>query len=183
MLKFDLDGVLIDFQSRVFAVLEDEGFEITDRDQWQFKTYPKLTDAQLWQRINKTYDLWTSTETYPGVGFLMRSLWQMTATPIQIITARPAWCADRTIMHLNRVMDGIPYLVAMVDSGDQKINYLDPDDILVEDRRKTCIDLSRAGVRTILVDMPYNQIVDQERRYPHITRIPALTHLNPRHFI
>jgi hypothetical protein len=175
--------VLIALVERVYEILERQGFEVIDKHEWQFHTIPSLTNDQIWQRIYLAYSEWDKTSIYDGASYLMQRIWQDTATPIQVITARPPNSAVYTVMHLNKVMKGIPYMLAMVDSGDQKINYLDPDDILVEDRRKTCIDLSRAGVRTILIDKTYNQIENQEDRYPLITRIPDIGSLNPRHFI
>jgi len=177
MIKFDLDGVLIDFVHVLKFLLNRDGYETVDDTQFQFTTNPHLSKSEMWEYVIKAYPLWDIFPIYPGVYTLLQKVWHNTATPINVITARPIESALYTHKLLNKVMGGIPHTVALVDDGNDKLNYLDPDDILVEDRRKTALHLAKAGVRTYLIDKPYNQI-PHEHRISEITRIPDIRMMN-----
>jgi len=170
MIKYDLDGVLINIYAVIRELLRNAGYEIRDETTWRFETVPSLSRNQIWAFIDRAYPLWNFTPIYPGVRRLMRTMWEHTANPIQIITARPVRAAEHTHRIVQKIMEGIPYTLALVGTGADKLNYLEPRDILVEDRRKTVLHLARAGVRTYLIDKPYNQI-PHEHRIPEITRI------------
>ena len=177
MIKFDLDGTLIDLVSITDQFMVRSGFKrVRPQLQYRIKAVPEISKAQMWDIFYMVYDHWRITPILDGAHQIMEILWHLTAEPIQIITARPPKGVTSAVCILNRIMMGIPYNIAFVDSAKDKYLHLGPDDVLVEDRRRTCLELAEIGVRTVMIKNEYNEIPG---KVPYITKIQCLKDLIP----
>ncbi len=180
MIKFDLDGTLVDIQEKFDHLIGLDGYKkIRPQTHFQFKTEPEMTDSQMWEYFFKVYAQWPTTRIFDGAHELMQTLWLLTADPIHIITARPGLFAKETYGTIKRIMKGIPFTMALVDASNDKLAHLNPDDILVEDRRQTVLHLAGAGVRSIIIDKEYNYIKHEHRIPEIIARVSGVHKIIP----
>lgn len=180
MIKFDLDGTLVDIMAMTDIILSLSDYtRVSPQPMYQIATDPPMDNKQLWEIFFRVYRHWDETPIYPGVTDLMRKIYHATGDPVQIITARPPGGAKSAFQICNKLMDGVPYSIALVDSGSDKYMHLNPDDILVEDRRRTILELTRIGIRSIVIDKEYNKIED-EYLYPEILdRVDSVMEIIP----
>jgi hypothetical protein len=168
MVKFDLDGVLIDFVSIADTFLKESGYErIRPQTSYPIKCNPEISNDKLWSIFNRVYREWERTPIFSGASELMEYIWQTTTEPIQIITARPLSGADSAHRICRKIMNGIPHSIAVAKSGREKYLHLKPGDILIEDCSQTALSLSDIGIASIIIDNEYNQI-DNEDSIPEI---------------
>jgi len=168
-IKFDLDGVLINFSHVAKCLLHADGYSVNSTTRFKWTTTPALADSIIWDYFKESYVLWRITPIFDGARELVRAVYNYTGRPISIITARPIDYATETFKVIDRVVD-VPFSVAITE-GNQKYAHLDPGDIIVEDRRRTVLQLAEIGIRSILVDKPYNQIKNPP---PQIQRVRGL---------
>jgi len=179
-IKFDLDGTLIDMMEHTDRILADCGFT-RQRPQRSYKviTDPKISYEYLWTVFRRVYDEWEDTLIFPGASELVNAVWDMTAEPIQIVTARPIYGAASAHRICEKLMGGIPYSISLVKNSDDKYLFMNTDDVLVEDRRKTVINISKIGLRSIILNQEYNFIIN-EFKYPGIiARVHSLYDILP----
>jgi hypothetical protein len=119
------------------------------------------------------------TPIYPGVTEIFSTLFSLTGEPVQVITARPRDSAVSTHEIVHKLANGIPYTIALTDSGDDKYLYLSPNDILIEDRRKTVLHLADIGIRSIVIDKDYNKIENESQIPEIITRVSSVHEIIP----
>jgi hypothetical protein len=184
MLKFDLDGVLVKFGEQTEDLMSMVGIKVVRSDKFHWETDPPMENREIWDFFKLTYTFHKRLEAHEGAQELLKYVWQMTGSPIHIITARPSNYTTETQLSIERLFD-VPFLLAMAhhdESGQggngNKHLYLEPDDIFVEDRRRTCFELEKVGIRTILVDRQYNKI-ENEEDHPLITRVESLDCIIP----
>lgn len=167
--KFDLDGVLINFAHVAKEVLKAEGYTVNPTTEFKWTTTPELSNTQIWKRFKHAYTLWRITPIFDGAKELLRAVYDLTGKPVSIITARPTDYATETFKVIERVTD-VPFTVAITE-GSQKFAHLEPHDIIVEDRRRTVLQLAEIGIRSLLIDRKYNQI---ENPPPQVERVGGL---------
>jgi FMN phosphatase YigB (HAD superfamily) len=184
MIKFDLDGVLIKFGEYAEQLFRNRGYTVVKGEEFHWQTQPALSNNQIWKVFKEAYLDYKKQEAHEGAKELLRYVWQMTGSPVHIITARPSQYTTETQLLIERHFD-VPFLLGMTQhdidgtgGGSTKHLYLEPGDIFVEDRRRTVLELEKVGIRTILVDRHYNQIEDEED-HPLITRVDSLDEIIP----
>jgi len=177
MIKFDLDGVLIDLHSMFELLMNRDGYEIVPNGKFQFETSPKLSNDEIWDYIKKAYLYTDVIPLQPFAKRLLREVYCYTTEPISILTARPLSAANHTYKVADRLMDGIPYTIALIPNPADKVFHLAPNDVIIEDRRRTVLQLAEIGIHSVLVDMPYNKLKDPAPA--EILQVPDLEHIIP----
>lgn len=178
-IKFDLDGTLIDLIEITDRFLEKEGYtRRRPQLQYEIETNPwNIKKSRLWDIFFRVYDHWRETKLMFGAEDLVREIWERTAEPIQVITARPYEGAMSAHCICNRIFGDIPHTIAIVKSGSDKYLHMSDNDILVEDRRRTCLELAKKGLRSIIINTEYNQIENEDQIPEILARVKSPGHL------
>lgn len=184
MLKFDMDGVLVKFGELAEKIFNEYGYQVIKGSGFHWQTVPELSNNRIWGYFKQAYVEYDRLEAHDGAQELLRYVWQMTGSPIHIITARPSDYASETQLALERLFD-VPFLLGMTShdvdgtgAGSTKHLYLEPNDIFVEDRRRTVLQLEDVGIKTILVRRDYNEI-ENEEDHKLITFVDSLDEIIP----
>lgn len=172
-IAFDLDDVLVDFKTALDRNLFDRhGCHLAEMNTYKFEIAGG-SDAVNWpDLIMDTLKGWIKIPIFWDVPKIMTAVYEITGEPIYIITSRPPGCEAETFM-LIRAALGVPFKVSFVPEGGSKLSYLAGYDVMVEDRRKTALELAAAGILVFLVDKPWNK----SPGHPKIVRIPDIKDL------
>lgn len=151
---FDLDGTLIDLMTAFERILwERYQCKIPHHRNYKIVTEPDLS----WDKIEKVFcEAFSCIEEIqlkPGAYEILKELYSRSDhDPIRIITARPYWiAANDTYDLVDKICQDIPYEIVIVATKGitmgtgpdaEKHIYLNRYKYYVDDRRKTCIDLS-----------------------------------------
>jgi uncharacterized HAD superfamily protein len=162
-IAFDLDGVLIDMASVVKKlILEIHGIEMKkfpkEQDQFDWGPATGLPSKELWRIYRLAYKEIKSTPFYPGGTELLAKLYEATGEPPFILTARPFDAANETYEIVKRMAKKTPFNLVLKHPRASKEQYLHGYNFFVEDRRKTALELSAAGICVLLIERNYNYI-------------------------
>ena len=164
--KFDLDGTLINSNELISLALAEQGYMLDPLANHMFEFnfidgYAPPADFQwdvfFYRLFTERFDELKPVDEH--VNKFLESFYNG-RTPLHIITAR----TNGAIMHhacmrtLENCFPNVEFIVSVVGSGDVKINYMDHADMIFEDRRKTAIQMSRAGIICIMPNRAYNVI-------------------------
>lgn len=156
---FDLDGVLVNTFGVFCNVLEEShpGIKVLKNNEFRISTDPPITDKEIWRIFYEAFPRIDDIKIFPGASSLLRWVFDETLEPVKIVTSRPRKFQLETLFLIKKFYDG-PLHLQMVDDSSEKINYLKRQDIFVEDRRKTAIQLAAAGKTVLLIDRYYNRL-------------------------
>lgn len=179
MIKFDLDGVLIDIIDAVKLHLREKHcVEFLDNNKYRIETDPPLSQNKIWDCIELAYADYDHIHAYPYAAVAMKLAYDTTGKPVRIITARPIRAATETYTCIDKLFgNDIPKEIILTNGYKDKIHHLEPGDIFVEDRLESAEWLAAHGVNVFLIDRSYNQKdgEDEER----VVRIQKLKHILP----
>lgn len=156
---FDLDGTLVDLMSLFKRVIRDvAGVGLAEmRDSFKIVTDPPVDNSVIWEAFRIAYKRVNDIPAIPGAVELLKELYITSqGEPVTIITDRPHWSANDTYRLLDRLLDGIPYRLIMVQNGEQKLPYLLGIDHFVDDRRKTAKQMVEGGKWVFVPKTHYN---------------------------
>jgi hypothetical protein len=159
-IKFDLDGVLVDFEGCVRKMLAGLGFEVVSNE-WRIKTKPMIPDAELLNIFDIVYSEPEHIDIIDGATQLINRLYEITGCPVEIVTARPVKTAASTHALVERITDR-PFTIAY-KNGHSKLHYLKTVDYFVEDKPSTVIELANAGKKVFMPVWPWNKHVESGR--------------------
>lgn len=155
-IKFDLDGVLVDFLSHFTEFMEARGYKIGVQDKFHFKITPHPGD-KMGRLIMKASSEWNEIDPMPHAQELVERLYVKAFCPIDIITARSPIIASSTQILVRKIFPDIPVRISYASSNG-KFFYMDDANIFVEDRRKTAIGMAMLGYTVIMPDRTYNKL-------------------------
>lgn len=163
-IAFDIDGSVVDFQAHIRQIAQGMcGSELPDSEGFDLCEPWGMTEKEIWEILRVGYKQWQLTPIFDYVPELMETLWERTREPIQFVTARPKEFAHHTHLLVSRFMGEVPYQIAFA-SGFDKPYFLGGYSYVLEDRRRTAIDLAENhGKIVFLVDAPYNQMPNHQR--------------------
>lgn len=177
-IKFDLDGVLVNLIAVTEGLLNADGIYIEPgRTGFKVTTLPEISNNKLWKYFKQAYTFWRVTPIFDGARELTKEVYHRTGRPVSIITARPLNYASETYQQIDLILD-VPFNVA-ITQGPTKQAHLDPDDIIVEDRRQTVVELAEIGIRSLLVDKIYNQIDNPPSQITRVSGLPEIITMLP----
>ena len=158
---FDLDGVIIN----TYDVMEDRLYR-------EFGVhFPKETHDQFkfdipgvdWMEIQRVIDdcmindMLTAEPLNNSIEFL-EELYYTTKKPLFFITARPSTSKDGTEKWLKKHLKDIPFCLFLTGNGHKNF-YIEVNSLqyFVDDRFKTCMEVSPIVKKVFLFDSPWNQ--------------------------
>lgn len=159
-IAFDLDGTLIHLMPLFEKILwEEYKAKVPHIRKYRIVTKPEITYPEIKECFNKTFKRYNEVEIFPGVRELFSKLYELSDNdPIKIITARPYSSAEWTYRLVERICKDIcKWEVVIVKNSENKIKYLKRYKNYVDDRRKTCVQLSSHGKTVWMPIKTYNQ--------------------------
>jgi len=158
---FDLDGVLVNFLpvfKHFYESIHQENFNIDLVDQHNLSSFVTISQKQIRHLFGICFQYWESFQIYPGATEILAKLYEKTGEPPVILTARQYSSATPTYKLVERVAKKTPFQLIFKSPNAHKADYLkNKYDHIVEDRRKTVLELFEMGFDPILVKKSYNK--------------------------
>ncbi len=171
-LGFDLDGVVADLERQLRKYfLENYSHDIDTRPRTFKIRVPGLKDSKVWDVIHEFLSHQSRIPPYPEAPQVLRAFYDLSGFPLYFLTARKEEFREETIQWIKRNID-VPFTLEMCASGSDKCRLL-PEYIthFVEDRLRTVNELAEAGIKTFLINRPWNQ---DRQTHPDVTRVNDL---------
>lgn len=175
IIKTDLDGVFADIMGVLREALLDLSGGKYGGDVMQIPFYgihkSSIPRELVLDALDIVYERWRDVPIdYDARAFFM-AVYKETKEPIHVITARPVDCMEDTYLLCDRFFKisghRIPYSLSSA-SGDRKWKYCRNADFMIEDRRKTALELAYEGIYVFLLRRPWNQPCEA---HPLITEV------------
>ena len=173
----DLDGVLVDFASRVCAIHGKQLPEVWDKGEF-FHNYWDMTEEEFWKPL-RGYQFWNSLDwTHDGKRILNIILGFTRDITICTSPSQDPFAAAGKVMWCQRELPGIPVFV-----GSKKWMLAKPNRILIDDSTKNVKKYKESGGPVCLIPRPWNGRegsvariliqtlgnLQEELRYAHLT--------------
>lgn len=153
-IAFDLDQCLIEILPMVRDLIWSKAFiDITDCKQYDIAEEYGLDRNFVIDCIHDVLRRYDEIPLVEGAQELLHKLYENGKRPIHIITDRSIEIARETCLLMERFK--VPFTISF-SNGYSKILFLN-EWYLVEDRRKTALEVAKAEHSVILVEKSYNQ--------------------------
>lgn len=173
-IAFDLDGTLVDLLSVVKTIIiERHGVEFLPQEGFRLKTNPEIDSSLIWKAFDTAYRMIDEIKPMPGAQELLTRIYDVSKSPVVIVTARPLWAAHETHKLVKKLFD-IPAFIAITNAHDKKIDYLSDINYFVDDRRATAKMLAEAGKRVFVPRYEYNAGMDHIPEVAYISNVGEL---------
>lgn len=153
---FDCDGVILNADEIFRDHFECQGYKVLETGTFDYKLDPDASDNVIAAMIDDCVERRTvDMDTYEGMEKLFRKLYGSTFNPITVVTARAAMFASTTTLALQRAFRDVPFVTGYT-SGSTKLFHLRNFPVVVEDRRRTAIQLAMVGKIVLVPKRSYN---------------------------
>jgi len=177
---FDLDGVLVDFLSvfkYFYESIYQKNFNIDLVNQHNIGSLVTISPKQLFHLFDICFQNWKMFPIYPGATEILAKLYEKTNEPPVILTARKYNSATSTYKLVKRIAKNTPFQLIFKSPNAHKADYIkNKYNYIVEDRRKTVLELYKRGFDPILVKKTYNKF----NIHANIWRINGVHELIPK---
>jgi hypothetical protein len=157
----DMDETLFDMMTPFKKVLmkRHNARVVEPQTEYNIKTYPEVSDEEIWDIFKYLYDAHILCEPCPGARSYLTRIYQLTQRPPIILTSRPFGWESQTHAQMKSLLGDIPYHLIIVGTpADKKLLYKDEFDILVDDRLETLLPLVEHHKKEgILIKRPWNR--------------------------
>jgi len=157
-IAFDVDGIAANFSAAFVPYAKKRyGINFKESNRFHWEVEPELS-GPLFDKIIAWFIRDHSHKIRymeDGVS-LIDHVWKATKKPITFVTARHEMTCAATHHWMKSIFPGMDFIVITVDSGNDKIRFLDDFDCFVEDRRKTAVQLAENGKIVFMPKRHYN---------------------------
>jgi len=153
---FDCDGVILRADEIFRDHFECQGYSVIETGKFDYALDPEASPSAIGAMIDDCIDRRTiDMDPYEGVEDMFSKLYDQTFEPITVVTSRSPSFASATTLALNRVFKNIPFVTGYTD-GATKLFHLRNFPVIVEDRRRTAIQLAMVGKIVLVPKRSYN---------------------------
>lgn len=155
---FDIDGVVANFAAafKMYAP-KRYGIKIIDIPEFNWDFDPPLTGLMIENMIARFIrDHSNKIRLMVPGGNLVDYVWNKTHRPITFITARHEMTCSATHHWIKTYFPYIDPIIITVNTGNDKLKYMEDYACIAEDRRKTAIHLASNGKIIFLPIRDYN---------------------------
>lgn len=175
-LLLDCDGVLYQIEQFVLNVINQElgtSFTVEHITDWDWRLCLGEQAAAIFERLVQEPDCWHRGEPFPGVVADTQRL----AEHYTLVVATAMWPEHAALREAWLARQGIPVLRCIV--GEDKVAAARSVGAVaaIEDNAPNASALARAGVRSYLVERPYNRNVPVDPRVIRTTWQAAVAEL------
>ena len=157
----DLDETLADMMTPFKQVLmkRHSARVVEPQLEYNIKTYPEISDEEIWDIFHFLYDAHVMCDPYPGARSYLEKIYHITRKPPIILTSRPEGYESQTHAQVRGIVGDLPYhLIISGTPAEKKYLYAGEFDIIVDDRIETVTHLvEHFGKLGILIDRPWNR--------------------------
>jgi hypothetical protein len=156
--KFDIDGVLLEWYDWFYEYMASKGFRIIPTGHWNFRVAPEISQNQLLELIADSMRYPDRVAGAPGARPFLEELWNFSHKPLQMITHRTTTVATEThqAIHMN-VAQNIHYSIAFVNRPQDKGWFTQDVDCFFDDKPETCFQLAALGKTVFCPRKGYNE--------------------------
>jgi len=175
MIAFDLDGVIVDtYEVMRKRLLEKFGVNFPKETHTSFNfDIPDVDPKEIQKCIDDimVHDTISAKPLGNSIEVLKKIYYDYNL-PIVIITARPHISKDNTVAWLKRYLEDTPFKLFVTQNG-KKNFYIAVNNIrfFVDDRYKTCHEVSPIVEKVFLFDSPWNQRTIKEKNIIRIKKL------------
>lgn len=157
-IAFDIDGVVAKFADAFVPYAKKRyGLEFIPKDVFHWDVEPDITPL-LFEKLIAWFirDHSNKIKSYGGGSDLVDYVWQKTCKPITFITARHEMTVAASHSWIRAYFPSIDPIIITVDSGTDKMRYLNDFDCFIDDRRRTALQLVLRGKVVFMPKRKYN---------------------------
>jgi 5'(3')-deoxyribonucleotidase len=156
IILIDLDGVLAHFNKAVSDVFNIDYSNIEDNwtpGNWSIATELKLSEGEIWARINKIETFWEDIELYPYAKNLVKYLKSKYEVNVCTSPSYQVHCATGKMKWLLKHKFGFGRNIVITP---QKHLLAGPNKVLIDDMDANCDKFKKHGGETILFPQVWN---------------------------
>lgn len=174
-LGIDIDDTLVDLAKSCVKFLNDKlgkNFTKKDLDGKFIQNLYEISDEEYFNYLDEHERDGHLANLEPLEGAVEGIKKLLENHKLKLVTARPEKTKKSTLENISKHFDGLDEDIIFLNMRKNKIDkgetcIAEDIEVIVEDNARNCLDCAEKGVRSILIDQPWNQNIEHEK----ITRV------------